>query len=136
MAEDSGGEKLRDRMGWVDPVPPSQVKALGAVEALAALGLVLPGLTEFFRAHGYILEPDPDAPNVQVIRGRDSAMVYSLAPSSWNQPPSIVTVSPFHSRWMASRPLSKRSSICTCSGWKICLPATTPPGCWRMSIER
>ncbi|MEU7611350.1 DoxX family protein [Micromonospora sp. NPDC049204] len=38
-------EKLRDRMGWVDPVPPTQVKALGAVEVLAALGLVLPPLT-------------------------------------------------------------------------------------------
>ena len=29
-------EKLRDRMGWVDTVPPTQVKALGAVEVLAA----------------------------------------------------------------------------------------------------
>jgi uncharacterized membrane protein YphA (DoxX/SURF4 family) len=38
-------EKLRDRMGWVDPVPPTQVKALGAVEVLAAVGLVLPPLT-------------------------------------------------------------------------------------------
>ncbi|WFE99428.1 DoxX family protein [Micromonospora sp. WMMD964] len=38
-------EKLRDRMGWVDPVPPSQVKALGFVEVLAAAGLVLPPLT-------------------------------------------------------------------------------------------
>ncbi|MEV4825547.1 DoxX family protein [Micromonospora sp. NPDC049274] len=38
-------EKLRDRMAWVDPVPPSQVKALGAVEVLAAVGLVLPALT-------------------------------------------------------------------------------------------
>ncbi|MFI6781208.1 DoxX family protein [Micromonospora sp. NPDC050276] len=38
-------EKLRDVMRWVDPVPPSQVKALGTVEALAAAGLVLPGLT-------------------------------------------------------------------------------------------
>ncbi|MFC4020117.1 DoxX family protein [Micromonospora sp. GCM10011542] len=38
-------EKLRDKMGWVDPVPPTQVKALGAVELLAALGLVLPALT-------------------------------------------------------------------------------------------
>ncbi|MET8233823.1 DoxX family protein [Micromonospora sp. NPDC005298] len=38
-------EKLRDPMRWVDPVPPSQVKALGAVEVLAALGLVLPPLT-------------------------------------------------------------------------------------------
>ncbi|MET8253162.1 DoxX family protein [Micromonospora sp. NPDC005197] len=38
-------EKLRDRMGWVDPVPPTQVKALGAVELLAAIGLVLPALT-------------------------------------------------------------------------------------------
>ncbi|GGO28433.1 DoxX family protein [Micromonospora parathelypteridis] len=38
-------EKLRDRMAWVDPVPPTQVKALGAVEVLAAIGLVLPPLT-------------------------------------------------------------------------------------------
>ncbi|MFF5055009.1 DoxX family protein [Micromonospora sp. NPDC000663] len=38
-------EKLRDPMRWVDPVPPSQVKALGAVEVLAAVGLVLPPLT-------------------------------------------------------------------------------------------
>ncbi|MFC7710698.1 DoxX family protein [Micromonospora lupini] len=38
-------EKLRDRMAWVDPVPPTQVKALGAVEVLAAVGLVLPALT-------------------------------------------------------------------------------------------
>lgn len=38
-------EKLRDRMGWVENVPPTQVKALGAAEVLAALGLVLPGLT-------------------------------------------------------------------------------------------
>ncbi|CCH18846.1 DoxX family protein [Micromonospora lupini] len=38
-------EKLRDRMAWVDPVPPTQVKALGAVEVLAAVGLVLPAFT-------------------------------------------------------------------------------------------
>ncbi|MET8120086.1 DoxX family protein [Micromonospora sp. NPDC005291] len=38
-------EKLRDMMRWVDPVPPTQVKALGAVELLAAIGLVLPPLT-------------------------------------------------------------------------------------------
>ncbi|MDG4810217.1 DoxX family protein [Micromonospora sp. WMMD1120] len=38
-------EKLRDRMKWVDPVPLSQVKALGAVEVLGAIGLVLPPLT-------------------------------------------------------------------------------------------
>ncbi|MFJ8687486.1 DoxX family protein [Micromonospora wenchangensis] len=38
-------EKLLDRMGWVRNVPPLQVKALGAAELLAALGLVLPGLT-------------------------------------------------------------------------------------------
>ncbi|WKU06533.1 DoxX family protein [Micromonospora sp. HUAS LYJ1] len=37
-------EKLLDRMGWVRNVPPLQVKALGAAELLAALGLVLPGL--------------------------------------------------------------------------------------------
>ncbi|PYC65997.1 DoxX family protein [Micromonospora arborensis] len=38
-------DKLRDKMRWVDPVPPSQVKALGLVEVLAAIGLVLPPLT-------------------------------------------------------------------------------------------
>ncbi|MFF0468771.1 DoxX family protein [Micromonospora zamorensis] len=38
-------DKLRELMRWVDPVPPTQVKALGAVELLAALGLVLPPLT-------------------------------------------------------------------------------------------
>ncbi|MBM0279802.1 DoxX family protein [Micromonospora tarensis] len=39
-------EKLRDRMKWIDPVPLSQVKALGFVELLGALGLVLPPLTD------------------------------------------------------------------------------------------
>jgi len=39
-------EKLRDRMKWIDPVPLSQVKALGAAEVLGALGLVLPPLTD------------------------------------------------------------------------------------------
>ncbi|MET7671771.1 DoxX family protein [Micromonospora luteifusca] len=38
-------DKLRELMRWVDPVPPTQVKTLGAVEALAAVGLVLPPLT-------------------------------------------------------------------------------------------
>ncbi|MEU4473414.1 DoxX family protein [Micromonospora sp. NPDC023888] len=38
-------DKLRELMRWVDPVPPTQVKALGAVELLAAVGLVLPALT-------------------------------------------------------------------------------------------
>ncbi|MEV4728306.1 DoxX family protein, partial [Micromonospora humida] len=38
-------EKLLDRMAWVRNTPPLQVKALGAAEVLAALGLVLPGLT-------------------------------------------------------------------------------------------
>ncbi|MET7958851.1 DoxX family protein [Micromonospora zamorensis] len=38
-------DKLRELMRWVDPVPPTQVKALGAVELLAAIGLVLPPLT-------------------------------------------------------------------------------------------
>ncbi|WP_327040501.1 DoxX family protein [Micromonospora ureilytica] len=39
-------DKLRELMRWVDPVPPTQVKALGTVELLAALGLVLPPLTD------------------------------------------------------------------------------------------
>ncbi|MEH0845358.1 DoxX family protein [Micromonospora sp. CPCC 205711] len=38
-------EKLLDRMAWVRDVPLTQVKALGAAELLAALGLILPGLT-------------------------------------------------------------------------------------------
>ncbi|MEV6708988.1 DoxX family protein [Micromonospora wenchangensis] len=38
-------EKLIDRMGWVRDVAPLQVKALGTAELLAALGLILPGLT-------------------------------------------------------------------------------------------
>ncbi|MFR9777908.1 DoxX family protein [Micromonospora sp. MS34] len=38
-------EKLRAWMTWVDPVPPARVKALGAVEVLGALGLVLPAVT-------------------------------------------------------------------------------------------
>ncbi|MGW1061533.1 DoxX family protein [Micromonospora rubida] len=38
-------EKLRERMGWVDGVPQPTVKALGALEVLAAVGLILPALT-------------------------------------------------------------------------------------------
>ncbi|MEH0930457.1 DoxX family protein [Micromonospora sp. CPCC 205558] len=38
-------DKLRELMRWVDPVPPTQVKALGAAEVVAAIGLVLPPLT-------------------------------------------------------------------------------------------
>ena len=38
-------ENLLDRMAWVRDVPLTQVKALGAAEVLAALGLILPGLT-------------------------------------------------------------------------------------------
>ncbi|WP_335971126.1 MULTISPECIES: DoxX family protein [Streptomycetaceae] len=48
----SGGKKLvqdRDRlrpmMGWVDQVPMARVRAIGAVELLGALGLLLPPLT-------------------------------------------------------------------------------------------
>ncbi|MFF3852330.1 DoxX family protein [Micromonospora sp. NPDC002575] len=38
-------EKLRERMSFVEGVPEGAVKALGAVEVLAAIGLVLPALT-------------------------------------------------------------------------------------------
>ncbi|MFE4449901.1 DoxX family protein [Streptomyces sp. NPDC056796] len=48
----SGGRKvlqsqaeLRPMMGWVDQVPMSAVRAIGALEVLGALGLVLPPLT-------------------------------------------------------------------------------------------
>ncbi|WP_431977679.1 DoxX family protein [Micromonospora haikouensis] len=38
-------EKLREKMAWVEGVPDGAVKALGALEVLAAIGLVLPALT-------------------------------------------------------------------------------------------
>ncbi|MFC5943460.1 DoxX family protein [Micromonospora harpali] len=38
-------EKLREKMGWVEGVPDGAVKALGALEVLAAIGLFLPALT-------------------------------------------------------------------------------------------
>jgi hypothetical protein len=38
-------EKLEPMMGWVDTVPMRAVRAIGVVEVLGALGLVLPPLT-------------------------------------------------------------------------------------------
>ncbi|MFC8849124.1 MULTISPECIES: DoxX family protein [unclassified Micromonospora] len=38
-------EKLREKMGWVEGAPEGAVKALGALEVLAAIGLILPALT-------------------------------------------------------------------------------------------
>ncbi|BBA97727.1 putative DoxX family protein [Actinacidiphila reveromycinica] len=38
-------ERLRPMMGWVDQVPMPRVRAIGAVEVLGALGLLLPPLT-------------------------------------------------------------------------------------------
>ncbi|MEU3791751.1 DoxX family protein [Streptomyces fructofermentans] len=38
-------EELRPMMAWVDRMPLSAVRALGAVEVLGAIGLVLPPLT-------------------------------------------------------------------------------------------
>ncbi|WP_307535592.1 DoxX family protein [Streptomyces sp. V3I8] len=38
-------EQLRPMMAWVDSMPLPAVRALGAVEVLGALGLVLPPLT-------------------------------------------------------------------------------------------
>uniref|UniRef100_A0AAU3GYT0 DoxX family protein n=1 Tax=Streptomyces sp. NBC_01401 TaxID=2903854 RepID=A0AAU3GYT0_9ACTN len=40
-----GQERLRPMMGWVDQVPMPLVKAIGTLEVLGALGLVLPPLT-------------------------------------------------------------------------------------------
>lgn len=37
--------KLAESMGWVEDFTAQQVKALGAVEVLAALGLIVPALT-------------------------------------------------------------------------------------------
>ncbi|MFF3485624.1 DoxX family protein [Streptomyces sp. NPDC002701] len=39
------GDQLRPMMAWVDRVPMSVVRALGAVEILGAIGLILPPLT-------------------------------------------------------------------------------------------
>jgi uncharacterized membrane protein YphA (DoxX/SURF4 family) len=38
-------ERLRLQMGWVDHAPDAAVKALGALEVAAAVGLILPALT-------------------------------------------------------------------------------------------
>ncbi|MFF7333062.1 DoxX family protein [Streptomyces sp. NPDC090306] len=40
-----GPDRLRPMMGWVDQVPLPLVRAVGALEVLGALGLVLPPLT-------------------------------------------------------------------------------------------
>ncbi|MGW1314385.1 DoxX family protein [Streptomyces sp. NPDC002426] len=40
-----GQEELRPMMAWVDQVPMPLVKAIGVLEVLGALGLVLPPLT-------------------------------------------------------------------------------------------
>jgi len=39
-------EKLLERMAWVNDFPQGQVKAIGALEVLGAIGLVLPALTK------------------------------------------------------------------------------------------
>ena len=38
-------EKLRDRMEWVEDFSDAQVRAIGAVELLGAIGLLLPAAT-------------------------------------------------------------------------------------------
>src|SRR3954469_5902320 len=38
-------ERLKERMGWVNDVPPSSVRVIGALEVSAAVGLLLPALT-------------------------------------------------------------------------------------------
>ena len=38
-------DRLRPMMGWVDDVPPALVRAIGVLEVLGAVGLVLPPLT-------------------------------------------------------------------------------------------
>lgn len=39
-------EKLAARMPWVEDFGPGAVKAIGAVEVLGAIGVVLPGITK------------------------------------------------------------------------------------------
>ena len=38
-------EKMREKMGWVDDFSQSQVRGIGMLEILAAIGLIVPGLT-------------------------------------------------------------------------------------------
>ncbi len=38
-------DKLAERMGWVEDFSPGAVKTIGALEILAALGLILPATT-------------------------------------------------------------------------------------------
>ena len=38
-------DRLRPMMGWVDQIPMPVVRAIGALEVLGALGLILPPLT-------------------------------------------------------------------------------------------
>lgn len=38
-------EQLVTQMGWVEDFPPTVIKAIGSVEILGAIGLVLPALT-------------------------------------------------------------------------------------------
>lgn len=40
-------DQLRPMMGWIDTVPLPQVRTIGALEILGALGLVLPPLTGY-----------------------------------------------------------------------------------------
>lgn len=37
-------DKLAGRMGWIRTMPPSAVRAIGAVEILGAIGLIVPAL--------------------------------------------------------------------------------------------
>lgn len=38
-------EKLAERMGYIKDFPPNIIKGIGALEVLAAIGLILPALT-------------------------------------------------------------------------------------------
>ena len=43
-------DKLRPMMGWVDAVPLAALRAIGMLEVLAAIGLILPPLTNIVPA--------------------------------------------------------------------------------------
>lgn len=45
MKLSSPKEKLAERMAWVNDYSAGQIKAIGAVEVLGALGLILPAVT-------------------------------------------------------------------------------------------
>ena len=77
-------EQLRPMMGWVDDMPMSAVRAIGTVELLGAIGLILPPLTgiapalAFAAAVGFVLL-QIGATVVHVRRGETRQIGFNIA---------------------------------------------------------